>query len=168
MVQLYITSNKDYTIKDNVILEFTELIINGQPTYRMTSSPLGEVNINGVQKVTLAHNQNSLTINVSDMNIFSGNITTYRYFMEGIDEWSETTTSNSVNYQNLLPGRYIFHVEAICGGSKTEERMLEIVISEPWWNTWWAYIIYIVIAAIVVIVIYNEKSQETYLASAHA
>ena len=66
-------------------LEFTELIINGQPTYRMTSSPLGEVNINGVQKVTLAHNQNSLTINVSDMNIFSGNITTYRYFMEGID-----------------------------------------------------------------------------------
>lgn len=144
-------------------LEFTELIINGQPTYRMTSSPLGEVNINGVQKVTLAHNQNSLTINVSDMNIFSGNITTYRYFMEGIDEWSETTTSNSVNYQNLLPGRYIFHVEAICGGSKTEERMLEIVISEPWWNTWWAYIIYIVIAAVVVIVIYNENRKKRIL-----
>ena len=136
----------------------TDLLIKGQALYQMEEgSPLYGQNISGVKEVRLSHDQNYITIRFSDMMFDRADTKRYTFWLEGLEtEWNEPTTTNSVNYQNLSPGRYVFHIAEIYNGDMTAENSLVIVISEPWWNTWWAYLIYLLLLSAIGYVIYRQ------------
>lgn len=107
-------------------------------------------------KVSLAHNQNTLTIRFST---FTFNTSTrYTYWLEGYDrQWSEPTTYSFADYKNLPPGHYTLHVKAYDSNrSANAECQLAIVVRHPWWQTWWAYLIYIFVLAAISYAIYRQ------------
>ncbi|TXF89670.1 hypothetical protein FUA23_09475 [Neolewinella aurantiaca] len=64
----------------------------------------------------------------------------YQTKLEGLDiDWSSPTTSNSVRYTGLDPGKYTLHVRAFDGqGRKGEiERSINIVVLKPFYKQWW-------------------------------
>ena len=125
-------------------LTITGLLANGESV-----SPIAG-------KVSLAHNQNTLTIRFST---FTFNTSTrYTYWLEGYDrQWSEPTTYSFADYKNLPPGHYTLHVKAYDSNrSANAECQLAIVVRHPWWQTWWAFLIYFVVAAALGYAVYRQ------------
>ncbi|MBR1840043.1 MAG: response regulator [Prevotella sp.] len=130
----------------------TGMLVNGQNIEQMQdNSPLKEASLSNVGEIRLTHDQNYLTIRFSDLMYEQSENTRYTYWLEGNGgetEWNAPAAASSVNYQNLSPGRYVFHVAEVVNGERVAENELVIVIGEPWWNTWWAYLIYLCMAAV--------------------
>lgn len=125
-------------------LTVTDLLANGESVIPVAG------------KVTLAHNQNTLTVRFST---FTFNTSTrYTYWLEGYDrQWSEPTTYSFADYKNLPPGHYVLHVKAYDSSrSANAECQLAIVIRCPWWQTWWAYLIYVFLLAAIAYAVYRQ------------
>ena len=134
--------------------------VNGQDINQMhDKSPLNGENLSNIGEIKLAHDQNYLTILFSDLMYDQSANTLYTYWLEGKGketEWNAPTTANKVNYQNLSPGRYVFHIAEVINGERVAENELVIVVAEPWWNTWWAYLIYFLLAAVTAYLAYRN------------
>ncbi len=128
----------------------TGMLVNGQDIEQMQdNSPLKEASLSNVGEIRLTHDRNYLTIRFSDLMYGQSENTRYTYWLEGNGgetEWNAPAAASSVNYQNLSPGRYVFHVAEVVNGERMAENELVIVIGEPWWNTWRAYLIYLFMA----------------------
>lgn len=64
----------------------------------------------------------------------------YSFFMEGFDNsWRPATGSQITTYTNLPPGEYKFRIRATNdnGTWGNNERIIEITIVPPWYDTWW-------------------------------
>jgi serine phosphatase RsbU (regulator of sigma subunit) len=79
----------------------------------------------------------------------------YSYYLEGEENsWSKWKSSNSVEYQRLSEGDYIFHVKARnFYGYESEETIFAFSILPPWYRTWWAFLIYIVLFVLLIYVV---------------
>lgn len=66
----------------------------------------------------------------------------YQYKMVGTDNTWLETTSNTVLYNNLQPGKYEFKVRAADDNGHTSEvvKTIMITIDKPYWATWWFYL----------------------------
>ncbi len=86
----------------------------------------------------------------------------YQYKLEGLqDEWTNWTTRTSINFKNLSPGDYRFHVRAKIGNSLSEnEAVYAFTILKPWYATNLAIMIYLVLAFIAAYFI--NKSYRNY------
>jgi signal transduction histidine kinase/ligand-binding sensor domain-containing protein/DNA-binding response OmpR family regulator len=107
------------------------------------------INVN--PKLTLAYNQNNLTIKFSALNFINPERNIYAYKMAGLpnnEGWITIGNQKEVSFNNLAPGHYIFTVKAANndGYWNNKGRSLQINIRPPLWETWWAYCIYIVLA----------------------
>ncbi|MDL2242015.1 helix-turn-helix domain-containing protein, partial [Bacteroidales bacterium OttesenSCG-928-L03] len=112
------------------------------------------------ESITLAHNQNFLTLEFSALNYRNPYRTSYRYRMKGVDpDWQETSAAGPspgteaggvlrVSYTNLSPGEYVFQVMASDTKHKGEDPVAELrlLILKPWWKTHTAYLIYALLA----------------------
>ena len=141
-------------------VELTDLLINGVSVFDMAEdSPLRQ-HLSNTNKVTLAHNQNSLTLHFSDFDFGDTQRTRYSYTLDGYDkEWSALSSSNTATYKNLRPGTYTFRVKCYEQGALKQEgieRVLTIVVSPPWWATWWARLVYFLLALGIAILIYRQ------------
>lgn len=99
-------------------------------------------------QLTLPYDHNNLSLTFSNFD-YARNGAVYQYWFEGLDKtWNESTTETSVSYDNLAPGRYVFHVRTFGSSDKGagQDTSLVIVIRQPWWNTWWAWLIYVIAA----------------------
>lgn len=105
--------------------------------------------------ITLAHDQNFITLRFSGLDYLSGSQQQYRYRLTGLDnEWHiiEPGAEPKATYTSLPQGAYTFEVYS-CGldGIWTPRAAtLNIKVLPPWWATWWAYCIYILIAASII------------------
>ena len=112
-------------------LAITSLLVNGTP-YRESIAE---------GQLRLSHRENSLTFRFSDLHFDYPHNTEYVYWLEGADrDWSQPIRSNEAVYKDLEPGTYTFHLRRSDG---SEEATLQVIISQPWWNTWWAWLIYL-------------------------
>lgn len=116
-----------------------------------TKGSLLKTNINDTQKLNLKYNQNSFSISFSAINFTAPHRIRYEYMLTNYnEEWEHSNSVRSVNYMNLSPGKYIFHLRAFdkYTGQQLGERELEIIISRPLWLSWWALLIYAVILSV--------------------
>ena len=129
-------------------LTITDLLVNGE-SISLTSTS---------NEVTLAHNQNTLTVRFSTFNFRSATATRFTYRLEGYDkQWSDLSAYSFANYKNLPPGKYVLHVKAYDNNARENaEQQLVIVIRHPWWQTWWAYLIYILLATAIGYAVYRQ------------
>jgi len=61
--------------------------------------------------------------------------------MDGFDpEWIYCGNLHTATYNNLPPGKYIFHVKGSNSAGAWNETVISypITILPPWWQTWWA------------------------------
>ncbi|QDK81892.1 response regulator [Spirosoma sp. KCTC 42546] len=111
------------------------------------TSVLGTLPIQATSQLTLAHNQNYLTVQFAALQFNRPAKNRYRYRLEGLeDAWKETNRPEA-NYTNLPPGDYVL----LLNTSNTSDRWsryvrkLAITIQPPFWATWWAYGLYALI-----------------------
>ena len=133
-------------------VRLTDLRINGTSGYE--SGLIGTLS----DAITLKHDQNSLAFYFSDFQYDSYRSAVYQYWLEGHEHgWRPMTTSNHADYSELPPGRYTFHLRTLDDNNEWgEETVLQVTISEPWWNTWWAWAVYLLVLAAVGFYVYRN------------
>jgi len=106
--------------------------------------PIFEGSLKYADKIVLKHNLSTFTIEFSSPHFSDNNPLPYTYILDGYEEqWHHSAGSHIASYANVPPGHYKFRVKVDDGYSP--ERVLEVVISPPWWATWWAYTIYAIL-----------------------
>lgn len=131
---------EDVQIKRPTKVSVTNIDIEGISIYESEQN-INLFNSNGCIK--LAYDENSLTFHFSNFDYANIGQTMYQFYLEGIDKgWREPSTQYSVDYGNLPPGHYTFHLRTSEDG---EETTLDITIQQPWYNTWWAWFLYLII-----------------------
>ncbi|MBD2752518.1 hybrid sensor histidine kinase/response regulator transcription factor [Spirosoma validum] len=146
-------------------VELTELQVNNQviqpdlpgpesadtPTSANRSllgtSVLGTLPIQATRQLTLAYNQNYLTVQFAALQFNQPTKNQYRYRLEDLEEGWKGTTRPEANYTNLPPGRYVLLLNAANTAGKWSRhvRKLAITIQPPFWASWWAILVYVLI-----------------------
>ncbi len=125
---------------------FTDLHVNGREYPGKGEGSPDSKSILVTDRISLKHNQSSLSIEFVSPGFTSPRLTRYKYMMEGADpDWVQVSGERQVNYANLSPGDYMFRVVSSTSGntwSETEAR-LRIRISPPFWLSLPAYILYL-------------------------
>lgn len=91
-----------------------------------------------------------------------GNIQ-YAYMLEGSDkDWINAGAKNSVTYNNLPAGDYVFKVRAtnkrgLWGNAVSE---IKIKITPPFWKTIWFYVLLALLISLAVYFVYNYRINE--------
>ncbi len=138
-------------------VSITDLMINGNSIYDGPDSLLLDSALTLTPRVTLSHNQNTITICYSDFGYNDISSQLYQVWLKGFDKgWSNATTANYAEYNNLSPGTYRFMVRAFTDGRWGEASVLTIRVSQPWYNSWWAWLVYLAVIATVVYYVYNN------------
>ena len=121
----------------------------------MEGSPL-TAPIDQTEKITLAHDQDIFSIEVSSINYDRPSRILYSWKLEGFyNEWTKPNQRNLIRYMNLAPGDYTLKVRAILldDGRTLEERSLRIHVDPPFSQTMGAYTIYILIGVLTIFII---------------
>ncbi len=142
----------------------TDLLVNGISVYEALDTTVLSQPLQSTDKITLSHNQNSLTIHFSSFAYSNIQAQLYQYYMEGVDhQWRPVTAIPRAEYSNLAPGTYVFHVRTVTQNAVGAERTLTIHISEPWYNTWWAWTFYLALFAAVILYVYRNGRERLRL-----
>jgi signal transduction histidine kinase/DNA-binding response OmpR family regulator/streptogramin lyase len=132
-------------------VEITGLQINNKPALPGPGSLIGELPTQALDRLTLPHDQNFLTVEFSALQFNKHTKNRYRYQLVGLDNtWVESNRPVAV-FTDLRPGSYTLRLNTTntSGIWSPHVRTLLIRISPPWWATWWAYSLYsLIIAAI--------------------
>ena len=91
----------------------------------------------------LSYDENNITINMIGLWFRSPDDIEYHYQLENYDrDWIRSSNS-SVTYSRLPPGDYTFRVKVAEKGTlpQTEETILRISVSPPFWKTVWFYLL---------------------------
>jgi DNA-binding CsgD family transcriptional regulator len=85
----------------------------------------------------------------------SPNQVLYQFKLDGFDDnWSEWSSKNSKEYNNLFEGTYMLRVRAKNGfGSESNEDSYTFIISPPYYRSVLAFIIYIMLFSFLLIII---------------
>lgn len=116
------------------------------------NSPL-EKDIDDTEIIELNYNQNIFSLKISSINYDYPSNILYSWKLEGFyNSWSRAGRENIIRFTNLSPGRYTLHVRAISNENRQilEERTLEIIIAQPFWQSIWAIILYILLSMLAV------------------
>jgi signal transduction histidine kinase/ligand-binding sensor domain-containing protein len=101
--------------------------------------------INETEEITLAHDQNNISIDFIAIHYSNPSLNRYSYQLENFDNgWRDIGNLQTAYYPNLPPGNYVFHVKAANdkGVWNKVGASLRIIVNPPWWKTTWAYMMY--------------------------
>lgn len=104
------------------------------------NNPILKKSINDIDRIDLQYDQNVFSFEFAALEFTAPTKNEYKYYLEGFHEsWQNAGTRRYVNYTNLDPGEYIFHVKGSNNdGVWNEEGIsLAITIHPPFWATWW-------------------------------
>ena len=109
--------------------------------------PIYSGSLKYADKIVLPHDLSTFTIEFSSPYFTDKTTTQYAYILDGYeDQWHNGGNNRIASYANVPPGHYKFRVKVNDGISP--ERVLDVVVSPPWWATWWAYTIYAILIAL--------------------
>ena len=142
---------------------FDQLIINNKVIQPGDESHILSQTMPYTESIKLAHNQNSLILEVATSN-YTQNKYKYEYQLEGFDRTWLPLHSPKIVYTNLDPGHYKLTVrekndsQTICG-----ERSLHIYIRPPFYANLYAYLLYILILCLVLYAIIRFNTRQAKL-----
>ena len=112
--------------------------------------------IDEMKSITLSHDQNIFSLEVSSINYDCPSRILYSWQLEGFyNEWTTPSESNLIRYTGLPPGKYTLNVRTtlLDDGHIIEDRSLEIIIKPPFSQTTTAYLLYLLGILLVVFAI---------------
>src|SRR5205814_958792 len=90
----------------------------------------------------LNYHQNNITFDFIGVSLTNPGKVKYSYKLEGIDKsWTPPASGNSITYQNIPPGDYVFLVKA-CNSDglwNITPATFSFAIRPPFWQTSWFY-----------------------------
>lgn len=126
----------------------TTILVNHHLLRPGKNSPLGHA-LEATQQITLAHDQNTLSLQFAALHYAYPEKNKYAYRMDGVDkDWiHKDARSRWATYRQLSPGKYTFKVMAAGphGTLQGGERKLVLKILPPLWATWWAIALYVIL-----------------------
>lgn len=140
----------------------TDILVDGQSVYKMG---ICEGAPSSLSRIVFSNDQNSLTFSFSNFDYASVGSSVYQYYLEGVEKgWSYTTNKNSVSYNALRPGDYVFHVRSMGHGNQwSKERTLKIHISAPWYNRWYSWMVYLLVLSVVAYYVFRNRKEKFQL-----
>lgn len=133
---------------------FTDFLVENKEQKIGETNSFLKKSIIYTHQITLPHDKSSFSIDFTVLSYHSPEMTTFSYFMKGLDkDWTSIKPNRKVYFTNLAPGNYTFNLRASINSNRiNEEKQLTITILPPWWATWGAYILY---AIILIAIVYN-------------
>ncbi len=113
----------------------------------------------------LPYKKNDISFSFQAITLSGAEQVTYRYMLEALDmpgsPWSEWTSTNSVTYSALAPGKYIFHVQCMGSGEGAYPEMAyPFEIITPFYKTRWFNLVIVfacILAGILIQYLYNRR-----------
>jgi ligand-binding sensor domain-containing protein/serine phosphatase RsbU (regulator of sigma subunit) len=120
--------------------------------------------------ILLPYGVYKMRIDFIGINLSNPDQVTYRYKLDGFDDWSEPTRETFTRYSRIEDGNYTFMLSA-CDGSGNctgEVAMINISVKIPIWKTWWFIVSVAIISITSVFLIIkirerNQKALQEYL-----
>ncbi len=119
--------------------------------------------------ITLAHDQNDITLNFATLHFARPERNRYRFRLDGVDDdWRDPGQDRRAIYTSLSPGRYTFRVRGsnADGLWNEEETRLDIRILPPWWQSAGARLVYMLLALGFVALVYRQIIQRMRIRTA--
>jgi hypothetical protein len=127
---------------NNETIKITSIKVNGKPFPAVTSFiSWGNYDKN---KLQLDYTQNDVEITFSSNNTYNANKDIFRYKIVGLSgNWSTFEPNRRLQLLGIPNGKYKIQIEGknLGTGEIFKSRMLELVISPPFWKTWWFILI---------------------------
>ena len=103
--------------------------------------------LNHLSEISLAHDQNDLSFEFASIHFSRPDKNRLMYKLDGADEDWILTQRRFASYTNLRPGNYTFSIKGSNGDGiwSDEVRVINILISAPWYNNYIAYVAYVII-----------------------
>jgi signal transduction histidine kinase/ligand-binding sensor domain-containing protein/DNA-binding response OmpR family regulator len=136
---------KENTYKHPIILTDFK-IFNRHVPIENNNKAILQKSISETDKVTLRHNQNSITLEFAALNYAKSLKNTYKYKLENFEkDWNDAGNQHTATYTNLNPGEYIFMVKSLNSDNIANKKDLKLIIKilPPLWKTWWFEILVI-------------------------
>ncbi|MCL1943880.1 MAG: response regulator [Candidatus Azobacteroides sp.] len=131
-----------------ISLYLTGLYIMGNPVVSGQKSG-NHVIFNGfisdVDTIHLNYKDNLFALEFSTFDFGRFQRVYYRYMLEGLNShWLNTEQGvNRINFTNLGYGTYRLRIKAFVYNNSSEEKIITLIISPPWYLTWWAKLFYV-------------------------
>lgn len=144
---------------DQILIEDPHTANYFPPEHRFHSTD------NDVQKLSLAHNENSIALHVSSINYGNPQYTNLRYRLIGKSNyWITVNKSNWIQLKNLPTGDYTLQLQSFAQEDQqiTHDTCLKISVSPSFWETGWGLILSIIICLIIIYILakYVHDKQE--------
>lgn len=99
------------------------------------------------------YRHNNFSFSFAIANFFNPSQTMYAYYLEGLENtWSAWSNQSEVQYSNLIPGNYTFHVKGLDAmGNQSNSYSLHFRINKPWYKTLTAFFFYLVILILLIL-----------------
>lgn len=145
-------------------IEATAIILNGQRINRSTTIDGNPVMSDGESlQLNLPYKDNSLTLKLSTLDFRDAANVRYIWRISGLsDDWTITAPGENVIYlPHLDPGTYRLFLKATDNNVASDETVITIVISTPWYMTGAAKALYVVIILVLIIlsIVVMEKKR---------
>ncbi|NOT51317.1 MAG: histidine kinase [Chitinophagaceae bacterium] len=120
--------------------------------------------ITGTETFRLAAADNQVTFYFGSVDYSQHLRTYYKYKLEGIDNnWILVNDQNSVRYNSLPPGKYVFKVQISNDNKNWQEsdNQVKIIIAAPFYKSWWFKLLslLLVLGVIAYVINYFRKKQ---------
>jgi signal transduction histidine kinase/ligand-binding sensor domain-containing protein len=121
--------------------------------------------INNLRELSLSYFENKITLETGIIDYYSKGASRMRYKLEGEgvnENWQYGPANYIIRFEGLRPGKYTLRMQASNAALQFNgpEKIMEIRISPPWWQTWWAWVIYVVLFAVSVYTFITYRSRK--------
>ncbi len=112
-------------------------------------------------KLTLAHDENSFSLEFAALSYFNSKTNRYRYKLEGLaDRWNEVGSyQRTATFTTLPAGSYVFRAQgATARGAWSEPGIVfRVEVLQPWWQTWWFQLLTILFSVAVLVAVIRGR-----------
>jgi len=136
------------------------------PILNITSVRISDVEYDISKPVILPYGIYKLRIDYIGINLRAPALVTYKYKLNGYDDWSDPTSSQYVQYGRIEDGDYTFMITA-CNSEDicTDEPLtFHLKIKIPVWRTWWFISLSVItlILSVIFIIKFRERKQKQF------
>ncbi|TQV88098.1 EAL domain-containing protein [Aliikangiella coralliicola] len=102
-------------------------------------------------QLTLAHDDERLTVNFATLNYASPEFYQYQYRLTGYNQqWHYADSSNTITYMHLPAGNYLLEIKNNLDNTLVKPLKLPVLVHPAPWNSPLAYLIYSLILALII------------------
>ncbi len=136
--------------KNSYDIKLTELILKNENHSRVSNLDKIKLSkeLSFVDKLELKYNDFPLFLKFASPKANPLHLPNYYYKLYPLDnEWNALNDRNEIQLLNLSPGEYSLYLTGGYFGKiwDRKPKIIEIIISPPWWKTIWAYFFYFLI-----------------------